>query len=406
MRGFRRILVVCAVGAVLVGAPLSATAVPDGTIGSFPSYTLTSPAGGTVSFSSPDLPSGTFVTDGGGLAAASGAAAFLGTSTGFGQYFGATRLQPYLSLGTAGGSGPTAQPSTTTFAFDAPLPLGSGFAVGDIDADLVEVIALGGDGAVLSGAQLGAQDTGGTPPLNYCTNTPRPSTCGGGPFTDAPRWYPDGTTVGSTVYDTPAVVGNGTDTRGAYDWFVPTVPVQTLTLRFSAQIGAPSYQIWLAAPAPASVIRGEVVRPDGAPAPSGTVVGLESAAGVPVPGLVGDPVTVEVSPDGVFEIPVEQGDYRLTFAVPEGYDPIAPLAVEATSPSVDLGVVRLAPVVVAPPAPPPAGPPPSVPAPPGAELAATGAADPALTLGGGLLVVLGTVLLVGARVRTPGRRRE
>ena len=400
---------VVGVGLMVGFAPSAAVAVPPGTVGSFPSYTVAAGAAttGTVDFAPAGLPDATFTTDAGGASAPTGQSAFLGDSTGFGQYFGSSRAQPYLSLGAAAGRAR----STTTLGFSAPLPAGAGFAVGDIDADLVEIIALDAAGVQLTGAQLGAQlgaqDTGGTPLLNYCNNSPKPSNCAGsGPFTDAPRWFPTGTTVGGVAYANPVVVGSGSDTLGAYDWFLPTVPVQTLTLRFSVQVGSPSYQLWVAAPAPEVIISGSIEQPDGTPPPAGVEVILGDAAGAPVLDIVGEPVATAVEPDGTFEILTELNAYELSFVVPAGFTPIDLVLVqpEPGETATDIGTVQLAPTAV--PVDPPVDPPlpPGDPAPAdGRQLAATGSDDSALATSGGLILALGVVLLAVDRRRS--RRR-
>lgn len=393
---------VAGISLMTLSAPSAAVGVPPGTFGSFPSFTVAAgaPTTGTVAFASPGLPSATFSTDATGVSAPSGQSAFLGDSTGFGTYFGSSRAQPYLSLATA----PGRLPSTTTLVFSDPLPVGAGFAVGDIDADLVEIIALDAAGTQLSGAQLGAQDTGGTPLLNYCNNTPKPSTCAGpGPFTDAPRWFPTGTTVGAVSYPNPVVVGSGSDTAGAYDWFLPTVPVKTLTLRFSQQAGSPSYQLWIAAPAPATVITGSVGLPDGTPPAPGVEVVLGDPGGAPILDIVGAPVNAPVGSDGAFSIPAEQGEYRLSFVVPPGFDPIPPVQVSADAAAVDVGPRILTPTAA------PVDPPvvaPAVPAAPPAalpQLAATGAADDGIAALGASVLALGVILLAADR-RAPRRR--
>lgn len=403
--GLAAVVVVATVGVVSTTSS-SASAVPLGTIGSFPTYTVTPPAApgqpstGTVAFgASTGLPTATFTTDSNTPSAPTGNGAFLGASTGFGTEFGSTRAQPYLTLAAAPGS----NPSTTTFAFASALPVGAGFAVGDIDADFVEIIATDAAGTVLTGAQLGARDTGGTPLLNYCNNSPKPSSCTGtGPYTDAPRWFATGTTVvapngTSTVVANPVVVGSGNNTVGAYDWFLPTVAIQTLTLRFSVQTGIPNYQVWFAAPAPATTITGTVLRQDGTPAPAGTTVELDTAAGVPVLDIVGAPVTTAVQPDGSFGISTEQGRYQLSFVVPPGFDPIAPIPVDASTATPASVAVLVAPTAVTPP---PTPTPTPTPTPAPAELAATGADARALVAGGAGILLLGTALLL-ARRRAP-----
>lgn len=394
-------LAACA-AVMVMAVPAAASAVPAGTIGSFPTFTVSPVPGGstgTATFSgASNLPSASITTDGSPASAPSGQSAFLGVSTGFGAYFGSTRAQPYLSISTTAVN----SPSTTVLAFSSPFPVGAGFAVGDIDADLVEIIAIGTDTRQLTGAELGAQDTGGTPLLNYCNNSPKPSSCtGAGPFPDAPTWYPTGTTVGAVTYTNPVVVGSGGNTLGAYDWFLPTRPIASLTLRFSARLGVPNYQLWLAGPAPATVISGTIAQPDGAPAPAGTSVALAAADGAPVLDIVGAPVIAPVDQSGAFSLPTEQGSYRLEFVVPTGFDPIPTVSVDATSPTAALGTITLAPTAVAPPTPIPA-PAPAAAADP--ELANTGpdATTPAIAASAALALLAGLTLVRRRRYPSTG----
>jgi hypothetical protein len=141
---------------------------------------------------------------------------------------------------------------------------------------------------------LGAQDTGGTPLLNYCNNPPKPSSCGTGPFTDAPLWYANGTTICGTTYTTPMVVGNVADTSGAYDWFLPSSNVRGITFAYHVQSGFPIMQLWLAAQATSSTITGTVEQASSAPIPAGTNIDLQHADGTPVLDIQSDPVVVPV----------------------------------------------------------------------------------------------------------------
>lgn len=332
------------IGGALI-APTAAIAVPPGTIGTFPTFGLMPSAtpglrfDGTVDFAdSAGFPATTLTTDATSASTASGQSAFLGASTGFGQYFGSTRAQPYLSLSLAQG-GAT---STTVLDFSEPAPAGWGFALGDIDADLVEIVAERADGTVLTGAEVGAGNIGEPALLNYCNNSPKPSTCAGpGPFTDTPAYYPDGTTVGGTTYDDPVVVGSGSNTLGAYAWFVPTTAVSRLTLRFTGQAGIPNYQLWLAAAAPVATITGTIAGPGATPAPADVTVNLEQPDGAPVLDLLNEPVVAPVAADGTFAIETEQAAYRLSFDVPDGFEPIPPVVVDATT-----GDVTVAPIVL------------------------------------------------------------
>ena len=359
-------------------ASASADSAPPGTIGSFPVWSLATSSvpgetfQGAATFTpAAAFPATSWITNSATTKVPSGDSAFLGSSTGFGQTFGSSRAQPYLYLSPAASG-----PSTTTITFAGAPPAGWGFAVGDIDADFVEIVPRDSSNSVLPGSALGAQDTGGTPLLNYCNNSPKPSSCGIGPFTDAPLWYPTGTTIGATTFTTPLVVGNVADTSGAYDWFLPSTAVRSLTFVFHVQSGFPIFQVWLAALATASTITGTVHPTDGGPVPAGTAVDLEQSNGIPVLDIQGGPVDTPVNTDGTYSLSTEEGSYELAFTVPPGEDPIAPVAVDATSPTATVAPVQL----IAKPA-----------------LASTGVDGSGPLAAGLLLVVVGLVLLAATR---------
>ncbi|HEY4225046.1 MAG TPA: LPXTG cell wall anchor domain-containing protein [Pseudolysinimonas sp.] len=374
-------------------APSAHAATPP--VGSFPVWAQTSPSSFTGQLSSA-LGGGVIAvttTGTGARIAESGTASFLGATTGFGQRFGSSRYQSYLTIGLA----PTVPPAThgadsvTTVTLPA-LPAGWGFAVGDIDADMVSIDAIGGGsdpGGALTASELGAQDTGGTPLLNYCNNaSPKPGSCGPGmAFPDHPFWCDTGAAAGPPC--APAtrprtVVGSGSDTAGSYDWFVPTVPVTTLTLTYQWLLGSPTFQLWIVAPAPAATVSGTILQPSGAAAPAGTVVLLEDAAGDPIEDLQDQPVSIPVAADGTFSFATEFGGYRLVVDPPEGFAAPPPFAFTAGTDPVALPALALT-----------------------AILPATGTdARPLFALAGVLLVlgaVLGAVSLLRRRGRSQGR---
>jgi len=388
--GFRRhavlATVVGAAIAVVSAAPAGAATAP---VGSFPVWTQSSsntftgqlsPAAGGGSI-------GVTTTGGNARVAETGTASFLGPQTGFGQRFGSSRSQSYLTIGLAPalpGVGHGAD-SVTTVTLPA-LPAGWGFAVGDIDADMVSIDATGPGGA-LTAAQLNPQDTGGTPVLNYCANaSPKPSSCGAGTtFTDAPWWCATtGPGVCASATRPRTVVGNGADTQGAYDWFVPTVSVTTLTLTYQWLTGIPSFQLWIVTPAPAAVVSGKILQPSGDPAPAGTTVVLEDAAGAPVPDIQNQRVTVPLAADGSFSFTTELGSYELAVTPPEGFAVPAPIRFTASGDTLQLPTLALA-----------------------AVLPATGIDAHPLFLVAGSLLALGLLISAGAvllrRRRTPVR---
>jgi hypothetical protein len=360
---------------------------PPGTIGSFPTYAVVPSVtpgqtfDGSASFASAaGFPATTFSTNSTTAKAPSGESAYLGSSTGFGQYFGSTRAQPYLYLSPAAGSAP----SMTTISFAGPPPAGWGFAVGDIDADFVEIIAKDAAGNAIPGSALGAQNTDNVPVLNYCNNVPKPSSCAGpGPFVDVPGWLASGGTIGGTTYTTPIVKGGGVDTLGAYDWFLPPTTVRSLTLVFHVQSGFPIYQLWLAASAPLATINGTVVPSGGGAVPAGTVAELETSDGVPVPDIDNNPVVAPVAPDGTFSFATEAATYDISFQVPAGFDPIPTQQVIAGAGTTQLAAVTLAATPAVPPVP---------------TLATTGV-DAAPALIAALLALLAGLVLVSARRR-------
>lgn len=399
------------IGMLLIGLPSTAQAVPAGTIGSFPTWSVgpgtdsTTRFQGTGTFgAATGIPQLTVTTDSTTARAPSGESAFLGASTGFGQYFGSSRSQPYLYLSPGSGAF-----STTTVTFTSAPPAGWGFAVGDIDADWVQITPLDAAGLELPVSSLNAQDTDNTPFLNSCRNSPKPSSCtGSGPYDSFPYWLEGGGSIpgGTAVYPPGSVVGQGSDTSGAYDWFLPAAGVQGLRLTFSVQSGFPIYQFWVAAPAPVAQISGQVVIPDASA--DQVSIALENPDGTPVLGLDDTPVVVPVAPDGGFVTETEVGRYQLEVIVPPGFVAPAPIPVDATTGGVDLADIVVAPIVSPSPSPSPLPTPtpttgvlPAAEDTPG-ELPPTGPATP-------WLPALGTVLLVigaGAVAASGSMRRR
>jgi LPXTG-motif cell wall-anchored protein len=175
------------------------------------------------------------------------------------------------------------------------------------------------------------------------------------------------------------VVGNGADTQGAYDWFVPTVGVSTLTLTCQWLTGIQSFQLWIVTPAPAAVVSGTILTPSGDPAPAGTTIVLEDAAGAPVPDIQNQPVTVPVAADGTFSLTTELGSYELVVTPPEGFATPPPIRFTASGDTVQLPTLALT-----------------------AVLPGTGTDARPLFLAAGGLLGLGLLLSAGALLR---RRR-
>ncbi len=249
-----------AIGAMAVteGARLSA----DGTVArgyATPSVSGTSDnwTGAVAPPASPiGFPSATLTSNARTLNTASSAT--LTGSTPFGEVFGTSSGKTYLTVQNTTGSAMT----TTTITFAAPTPSqngtnGWGFALGDIDADKVTLIATGTDGAALTGAQLGFQGV-----FNYASGQ-----------TDVPSWHEA----------TRTLTGSGSDTTGASGWFRPTVPITTLTLEFTALSGGPLFQMWIAAIADRTISGTVTECVDGAVVPdAGATVALLDADSNPV----------------------------------------------------------------------------------------------------------------------------
>lgn len=229
--------------------------------------------------------------------------------------------------------------------FDAPTTTGWGFALGDVDADLVSIVATG-PGGTLTSAQLGAQST---VDANYCFGaSPKPTTCGAVPTNDVPTWCPAGS-ADPVCVGRPAdsLVGSGTDTSGAYGWFTPTVPVTSLQLTFASQLGLPSFQLWLVGMSQASTVTGELsLGGTGAePIPAGTSLGLLDDAGVPVTDILDEPVLIPLPPSGEFGFETAYGDYQLDLVAPPEVvvDPgLFPVPFTADSDATALGTILAA----------------------------------------------------------------
>lgn len=167
---------------------------------------------------------GAGVSSSANVSTSSGSSAWLPAWTPFGEVFGSSQNQKYMSVPVASGNG-----TSLTISFDFPTPRsGWGFALGDVDAEQVAISAVTDSGTSV------AVNPWFSGVFNYCEQTPRSSTCGGSD-TDVPSW--NGTTL----------VGSGTDTKGASGWFRPTVSLSSITFTATRLTGIPEFQIWLAA---------------------------------------------------------------------------------------------------------------------------------------------------------------
>lgn len=290
----RHIVVLALAGALLLASTVVVSAVTtpgwaswEPLSGSSGGYTTTMqlPAGG--------FPAASVTSDSrrGQVGVQSGGSIWLGEATPPGAVFGGSQDQPYLNLRPRADT--STVPLTTTYTFERPAPPGSwAFVLGDIDADRAVVIARGSDGQLLTGAELGWQ--GG---FNYCAVTPSPSCTGDSG--DIATWDPV----------TGEVIGNaaGIDTSGASGWFMPTVPVTSLTIYFFQRSGFPVYQTWFASLA--RDVSGTVVHDTEGPigdatltlfGPDGTALATTTSAGdgtYSFPGYAAaDGYTVEMRP--------------------------------------------------------------------------------------------------------------
>lgn len=223
--GIRRTALMCgaAVLAVAAGGASGAYAATSqyATSYDFASGQVTVPAAG--------FPAAHISTDSTNPTSPSGASAFLNSSTPFGQAFGSSQGEPYALLHLASGR----KPSTTVITFDSAPAAGTwGFALGDVDAENVQVKAFGPGDTPLPVSDLGFEGT-----FNFCTGKPLPSTCKGMTGTDQPNWDAS----------TGTLRGNVADTDGASGWFRPSASITKLVLTATLNSGIPAFQLWIAA---------------------------------------------------------------------------------------------------------------------------------------------------------------
>ena len=320
VRAPRRSRVRALIGAAItvVTAVTLVTAVAAASIRGYGALTLpTSDAPGLIEFDpSLGISDATFTVLSGGVTKPSGSSVWLSQATPFGAVFGSSRNLPYLGLSVPVGG------SSITIEFDQPTPAqtmtaGWGFALGDIDAENVTVSAIG-PGGPLSVAELGWSVTDGA--FNYCSVSPRPSSCRAGSGGDLPNWNPATSTLeGNIGVPTP-------DTDGASGWFRPTVPVTSLTLSGAVLVGIPAYQLWIAALEDVGIGgRVEVTVGDRDPQPAeGVTLNLLDESGVPVTEN-GEPVVAVTGADGSYGFgDLEPVRYRVEVDLPEDATAVGP----------------------------------------------------------------------------------
>ncbi|WP_258046125.1 MSCRAMM family protein [Leifsonia shinshuensis] len=292
-----RLLVPAAIVAAIALPTLLASPASAATTGLWAGWSTTGTNSFTVQVANTPAISATVTTDSrqGQIGVISGASTWLGAGTPVGAKYGSSQGKPYLNLRPKADS-PSA-PSTTTYSFAAPTPTsGWTFVLGDIDADAVQVRAIGPDGALLTAAQLGYR--GG---FNYCAPgvAGKPSCTGSA--TDIPSWDPA----------TLTLTGNAaaTDTNGSAGWFEPNAPISALTFLFRQRSGLPVYQTWFASLA--RDITGTVTATTGSAA--GATLTLRDADGAVV-------ATTTSAADGSYSFAGVQASagYTVTFAPPAG----------------------------------------------------------------------------------------
>ena len=227
---------------MLLVAPLSpATAADTGVWGE---WAFTTNTQGTLTFVAP-MPNATFEITGGTGSRVSGSTIYLNANTPIGAIYGSSRDRNYASIGLGSSGAVLGTPSVTTITFATPTPTsGWSFALGDVDAEDIQISGTKSDNSALASADIDAwfQKVGDPQPggvFNYCNaGTPKPSGCPSPLQTDVPVWNAG----------TATLEGNKVDTSGASGWFTPNVSVKTLTFTQSRNVtGGPSFQLWIVA---------------------------------------------------------------------------------------------------------------------------------------------------------------
>ena len=373
---FLPVSLVVAAAMVLAGATAPASAAPsDG----YASWTVAGTPGaytGAVA-----LPAGFSVTTvastSRAFATASGNSSWLPVASPPGQLVGSSQGKPYVSINPTS----TTVPSTTTFSFASPTPVGVwGAAFGDIDAELLSISATDATGAPVAAADLGVTS------FNYCDATP--NSCSAQTLQLVlPTLTSAATSVSAEDPLCPATQLN-CNTQGGSIWITPLVSLSTLSITSTHKSGNPAAQMWFA-----SVAR--------------TVAGVITLGELPPVEVQlvepdGDVIaSVVTEPDGRFALPpvIPADDYVLRIdpdVAPEA--PVIPIDVSAG----DVVSVVLDAEEVVPPVDPPVDP---VVADPAAQAAARGLAAtgtdqrPVVVIAAVLLAAGAVTLTVGAVVR-------
>ncbi|WP_269938930.1 SdrD B-like domain-containing protein [Arthrobacter sp. HY1533] len=230
------------VSALALGASSAAQAdVSDGGAGGYGSWQLTgqSPAfSGTVELGG-GFPQTTFTAASRTATLQTGASVFLPAGSPPGSKFGSSQGRGYINQRPVRDT--LTGPGITTYTFATPTPSSAwGFVLGDIDADKAVVTAQDANGAPVPVADLGFQGV-----FNYCMPTDPPTTrsCSGDKVDnvwqfDLPTWDPATATLLGSGF------GTNKDTIGASGWFMPRVPLSSLTITYTRLTGLPVYQTW------------------------------------------------------------------------------------------------------------------------------------------------------------------
>lgn len=309
-------IVLTAIAALTLLPLASAAPATAATTGLWAGWTATGPSSYSVQVANTPAMTADVTTDsrgGGGVGVITGSSTWLAQGTPVGAKYGSSLNRPYLNLRPKADN--AASPSTTTYAFAAPTPTsGWTFVLGDIDADKVQVRAIGPDGTPLTAAQLGYN--GG---FNYCAPgiVGKPSCTGSA--TDVPTWDAS----------TQTLTGNAaaTDTAGAAGWFEPNAPISTLTFVYTQRSGAPVYQTWFASLA--RDVTGTVSTTD-ASSPAGATLTLTDVDGRIV-------ATTTSAANGTYSFPGVQASagYTVSITPPSGWIADAPRSRPADLSSTD-----------------------------------------------------------------------
>lgn len=325
-----RLPVLTTVAALALLPLVAATPASAATTGQWAGWTANSPTSYSVQVANSPAMTAAVTTDSrtGQIGVISGASTWLAQGTPVGAKYGSSQGRPYLNLRPKADN--AASPSITTYSFAAPTPTsGWTFVLGDIDADKVQVRAVGPDGVALTAAQLGFN--GG---FNYCAPgvVGKPSCTGSA--TDVPTWDAA----------TQTLTGNAAaaDTNGAAGWFEPNAPISALTFVYTQRSGFPVYQTWFASLA--RDVTGTVSTTD-ASSPAGATLTLTDANGT----VVG---TTTSAADGTYSFPAVQATsgYTVSITPPSGWIADAPRSrpvdLSATDGVADFAMHVIVPVAV------------------------------------------------------------